>query len=161
MDCNLPGSPVCGSFLGKNTGAACHVLLPGIQGLNPHLLSKWILSHCATWEALFPSAKSFQSRPTLCNPMDHSLSSFSVHGILQARILELVAMPSSQGSSWTRGPLSLVSPALTGRLFTTYSTWETPFCSSSSIEYDWRGYTVQTWALPQFHSPYSKFRICR
>ena len=24
MDCSLPGSPVCGRFLGKNTGAACH-----------------------------------------------------------------------------------------------------------------------------------------
>ena len=31
--------------------------------------------------------------PTLCNPMDCSLPAFSVHGILQARILEWVAMP--------------------------------------------------------------------
>ena len=36
---------------------------------------------------------------TLCNPMDCSLSGSSVHGILQARILEWVAMPSSRGSS--------------------------------------------------------------
>ena len=43
-------------------------------------------------------AKSLQSRPTLCNPMDCSLPGSSVHGILQARILEWVAMPSSRGS---------------------------------------------------------------
>ena len=34
----------------------------------------------------------------LCDPMDYSLSSTSVHEILQARILEWVAMPSSRGS---------------------------------------------------------------
>ena len=34
----------------------------------------------------------FQSCLTLCNPMDYSLPGFSVHGILQARILELVAI---------------------------------------------------------------------
>ena len=44
-------------------------------------------------------AKSLQSCPTLCNPMDYSLPGSFVHGILQARILEWVAMPSSRGSS--------------------------------------------------------------
>ena len=39
-----------------------------------------------------------QSRPTLCDPMDCSLSGSSVHGILQARILEWVAIPCSRGS---------------------------------------------------------------
>ena len=34
--------------------------------------------------------------PTLCNSMDCSLRGASVHGILQARILEWVAMPSSR-----------------------------------------------------------------
>ena len=40
-----------------------------------------------------------QSCPTLCNPMDCSLPGSSVHGILQARMLEWVAMPFSKGSS--------------------------------------------------------------
>ena len=44
-------------------------------------------------------AKSFQSCPTLCDPMDCSPPGSSVHGTLQARILEWVAMPSSRGSS--------------------------------------------------------------
>ena len=44
-------------------------------------------------------AKSPQSCPTLCDPKDHSPPSSSVRGILQARILEWVAMPSSRESS--------------------------------------------------------------
>ena len=47
-----------------------------------------------------------QSCPAVCNPMNYSLPGLSVHGILQARILEWVAMPSSRGSSqpsdWTQ-----------------------------------------------------------
>ena len=39
------------------------------------------------------------SHVQLCDPVDCSLPRTSVHGILQARILELVAMPSSRGSS--------------------------------------------------------------
>ena len=38
-------------------------------------------------------AKLFQSRLTLCDPVDHGSLSFSVHGLLQARILEWVACP--------------------------------------------------------------------
>ena len=40
-----------------------------------------------------------QSRPTLCDPMDCSLPGSSVHGILQARVLEWAAMPPSRGPS--------------------------------------------------------------
>ena len=45
-------------------------------------------------------AELLQSCPTLCNPVDCSLPGCSVHGILQARILKWIAMPSSKGSSW-------------------------------------------------------------
>ena len=44
-------------------------------------------------------AQSLQSCPTLCDPMDSSLPGSSVRGILQARILEWVAMLSSRASS--------------------------------------------------------------
>ena len=40
--------------------------------------------------------------PALCDPMDCSPLGSSVHGILQARILVWVAMPSFRGSSWPR-----------------------------------------------------------
>ena len=43
-----------------------------------------------------------QSCLTFCNPMDCNPPGSSVHGILQARILEWVAMPSSRGSSQAR-----------------------------------------------------------
>ena len=43
--------------------------------------------------------KSLQLCPTLCNPVNCSPLDSSVHGILQARILEWVAMPPSRGSS--------------------------------------------------------------
>ena len=43
-------------------------------------------------------AKSLQSCPFLCDPMDCSPPGSSVHGILQARILEGVARPFSRGS---------------------------------------------------------------
>ena len=57
---------------------------------------------------------------TLCDPMDCSLLGSSVHGILQARILEWVAIPFSRGSSqpkdWTQ-----VS-CFASRLFTIWAT---------------------------------------
>ena len=48
------------------------------------------------------SAKSLQSCPTLCDPMDCSSPGSSVHRILQARILEWVATSSSRGFSGPR-----------------------------------------------------------
>ena len=45
-------------------------------------------------------AKSLQSCPTLCDPMDCSLPGFSVHGILQARTLEWVAISFSNAWKW-------------------------------------------------------------
>ena len=43
--------------------------------------------------------QSLKSCPTLCDSMNCSLSGSSVYGILQARTLEWVAMPSFRGSS--------------------------------------------------------------
>ena len=42
------------------------------------------------------------SRARLCDTMDYNPPGFSVHGILQARILEWIVMPSSRGSFWPR-----------------------------------------------------------
>ena len=54
-------------------------------------------------------ANSLQSCPTLCDPIDCSPPGSSVYGILQVRMLEPVAMPSSRGSSQTRDQMSLFS----------------------------------------------------
>ena len=65
--------------------------------------------------SIFPSTRVFssesslhirsevaQSCPTLCDPMDCCPPDSSVRGILQARILEWVAISFSRGSSWPR-----------------------------------------------------------
>ena len=67
---------------GKNTGVCCHFLLQCMK--------------------VKSESEVTQSCLTFCNPMDCSPPDFSVHGILQARILEWVDMPSSRESSWLR-----------------------------------------------------------
>ena len=52
-------------------------------------------------------AKSLQSCLTLCDPIDCSLPGSSVYGILQARILELVAISFSRGPSPPRDRTSI------------------------------------------------------
>ena len=63
-----------------------------------------------------------QSCPTLCDPMDCSPPGSSVHGILQARILEWVAMSFSRGSSQPRDWTWVSCTA--GRFFTIWATRE-------------------------------------
>ena len=64
-----------------------------------------------------------QSCPTLCNPMDYNLPGFSFLGILQARILEEVAIPICRGSYWPRDQTQV--PSIAGGLFTVWTTRET------------------------------------
>ena len=63
-----------------------------------------------------------QSYPILCDRMDCSPPGSSVHGMLQARILECVAISFSRGSSWPRD-WTLVS-CIAGRFFTIWATRE-------------------------------------
>ena len=76
MDCRLPGSSVHGIFQAR-------VLEWGaIAFYYP----------TAAAAAAAAAAKSLQLCPTLCNPIDSSPPSFSIPGILQARVLERVAI---------------------------------------------------------------------
>ena len=69
-----------------------------------------------------------QSCLTLCDPK--SLPGSSVQGVFQARILEWVAISYSRGSSQPRdGTHVSVSPALTGRFFTTVPPGKPPMGS--------------------------------
>ena len=63
--------------------------------------SVWLISLSVILSAA-AAAKSLQLYPTLCHPADCSPPGSSVHGILQARMLEWVPMPSSRGSSRLR-----------------------------------------------------------
>ena len=73
-----------------------------------------------TFSSLWESEKMVHLCPTLCDPMDCSLPGFSVHGILQARILEWVAIPFSRRSSQRRDWTRIFCTA--GRFFTVWDT---------------------------------------
>ena len=78
-----------------------------------------ILSYQSESESLVP-----QLCPTLLDSMHCSLPDSSVHGILQARILEWVAIPFSRGSSQPKNQTHVSgSPPLAGRFFITSTQW--------------------------------------
>ena len=64
-----------------------------------------------------------QSCLTLCDPMDCSPPGSSVHGILQARILEWVSIHFSRGSSWPTDRTQV--SCIAGRFFTVWATRKT------------------------------------
>jgi len=65
--------------------------------------------------------------PTLCDPTDCSMPGSSVHGILQARILEWIALPSSRGSSQPGGLTGLnYHHCMAGEFFINSTSWEAP-----------------------------------
>ena len=89
-------------------------------------MSSWLFT---TVRAL--CSKLLQSCLTLCNPISCSQAASSVHGILQARILKWVIMPSCRGSSWLRNQMHvLYVSCIGGGFFTTSITWESPFTTA-------------------------------
>ena len=88
----------------------------------------WVKCHCSC------CAKTLQSCLTLFDLMDCNPSGCSIHGILQARILEWVANSSSKGYSWPRDWTCVSYTSCIGRqvvfffffffFFTTNATWE-------------------------------------
>ena len=99
-----------------------------LESLNSLALTGVFFTTSTTWKTQCENAaaaKSLQSCPTLCNPMNCSLPGSSVHGILQARILEWVAVPSSRESFQPRDRTFISMPlASASRFFTTSATWE-------------------------------------
>ena len=83
--------PVCSTRVCFSTSCFTVILF---QDVSPY--------PCLSFLCLRMRAESLQSCLTLCNPMDCSLPGSSIHGFLQARILEHVAMPFSRGSSQPR-----------------------------------------------------------
>ena len=60
---------------------------------------------------------------TLCDPMNYSLPGSFAHGILQARVLEWVAIPSSSRSSPTRDPTHV--SCISRQILFHWATWKT------------------------------------
>ena len=101
---------------GESIGTVHRLRVTGSRDPVPHRVTlcwKPFLTSWYHWANLCVRAKSLQSRPTLCNPVVCSPPDPSLHGILQARIQEWVAVPSSRGSSPPRDQ-TLTSPALAG-----------------------------------------------
>ena len=115
---------------------------------------------CAVW------VKVTQSCPALCDPMDCSPPGYSVHGILQARILERITILFSRGSSPPRDRTWVSRTA--GGFFTIWATRETTrilewvailFSRGSSKPRDWtRCHLLQTDSL--FFEATGKLFIC-
>ena len=84
---------------------------------------------------LYAAAKSLQSCPTLCEPLDGSPPGSPVPGILQARTLEWVAISFSNASKWKVKLLSRV------RLFATpwTATYQAPPSMGFSRQKYWSG----------------------
>ena len=79
-------------------------------------------------------AKSLHSCLTLCDPMDLRLPDSSIHGSLQARTLEYVAISSPGDLPGPEiEPLSLMSPTLAGRILTTSTTWKAQYTNYKFI----------------------------
>ena len=70
-----------------------------------------------------------QSFLTLCDTTNCSLSGSSIHGILQARILEWNAIPLSRGSSWPRDRAKV--SCIAGRFFAIWATGKTPMVAQA------------------------------
>ena len=106
-------------------------VLPLIGSAYLQLDLLWLYPQCR------PSVKVLvpQLCPPLRNPMDYSLSGSFVHGILQARILEWVAMLSSRGSSRSRNQTWIL--CIAARLF---MIWAYQGLSPSSQGHRWGQY---------------------
>ena len=80
-------------------------------------------------EEMCMHAQLLQSCLSVCNPMDESPLRSSVYEILQARILEWVAISSPRGSSQPEvQSVSFITPELAGKFLITHATWEVPVC---------------------------------
>ena len=96
----------------------------------------WLSDYHYNWPFSPPStaaAKSLQSCPTLCYPMDSRLPGSNFHGIFKARILEWAAISFSRGSSQPRDR-TWVS-CIAGRLFTIWATREAHANLKNSLKF--------------------------
>ena len=83
----------------------------------------WVLSNCGSlWWGWKVKVLVTQSCPTLCNPVDCSPPGPFIHGILQARIPEGVAIPLLRGSSQPRDWTQVC--CIAGRFFSSWATRE-------------------------------------
>ena len=118
------GVSASGSFLPKNTQDWSPLEWTGWISLQSKGLSR-VFSNTTVQKQSYHSDTSevAQSCPTLCDPMDCSLPSSSVHGIFHAIVLEWIAISFSRGSSWLRDRTQVSH--IVNRCFTVWATnWQ-------------------------------------
>ena len=96
-------------------------------------ISKCSITHCFQIGFVFMKwneMKVTQSCPTLCNPKDYTL-----HGILQARILDWVAFPFSKGSFQPRDGTQV--SCFAGKYFTNWATRDVKFVFIEASKWGW------------------------
>ena len=106
-------------------------LCPGAAWLQP--TRPWINPTLRAF-TLLPAAKSLQSCPTLCNPIDGSPPGSAVPGILQARTLEWVAISFSSAWKWKVKVKSL------SRVWLFATPWTEAYQAPPSLEFSRREY---------------------
>ena len=113
------------SLFQGETGRSEYFLYHSVLYFSSNFNSRSSVRHCGIfwsgllWSQVKMKVNVAQSCPTLCDPMD-----YTVHGILQARILQWVAVPSSRVSSQPRDRTQVSCNA--GGFFTIWATRETP-----------------------------------
>ena len=120
MDCSKPGSSVHGILQARilewaavpfSRGSSQHRDWTQVSGTAGRFFTVWATmeawapwnrycSICVWWAYPAAAAKSLQSCPTLCDPIDGSPPGPAISGILQARTLEWVAVSSSNAWKW-------------------------------------------------------------
>ena len=98
-----------------NVTEMIHTQVAAVKSRGKGMFLKVFQENTSMESSISPECQSLRPVP-LCNPMDGSLPGPSVHGILQARILEWGAIPFSRVSSSPRDqtPVSCIA----GRIFT-------------------------------------------
>ena len=116
------------------------------------VLTKFYTKKFVTQDFL-PTTFCFCQRPSNCDRLEHLYTNFcslpgsSVHGILQARILEWAAISFSRGTSWPRNWTHVSHTA--GRCFTNWAMWEahTNFYLSEKLLKHFKVYYNQVYPL--------------
>ena len=99
-------------------------------------LSLWTSSHIYTWLLQKPCCLAAQSCPMFCNLMDCSPPGSSIYGILQARILEWVAIPFSMTGKTTALTIWTFVDKVMSLLFNMLSRFVTVFSSKECVSFN-------------------------
>ena len=94
-----------------------------------------------------------QSCPTVCDPMDCSPSGSSVHGILQAKTLQWVAVSYSRGSSWSRDWTHSSCTSCISRWILYYCTTQETLEREENLCQDWEGWCSEFFPRGTLHLP--------